>query len=56
MLTLSRNLDYNPGEVLQLQRAESLLRGEMINELAQRIVNSVLTLSARISGLDSADT
>ena len=56
VLTLSRNLDYNPGQVLQLQRAESLLRAEMVNELAQRIVNRVLTLSARISGLESADT
>ena len=56
VLTLSRNLDYNPGEVLQLQREESLIRAEMVNELAQRIVKRVLTLSEVMAGPISADS
>lgn len=45
ILTLSRSLDYDRGEVLQLQRDERLLRDELVDELAKQIVKRILTIS-----------
>ena len=44
-LTLSRNLDYDRGEVLQLQREESFLRSELVDEVVKRIVERLLKFS-----------
>ena len=45
-LTLSRNLDYDRGEVLQLQREESFLRSELVDEVVKRIIDRLLKFSA----------
>ena len=55
-LTLSRNLDYDRGEVLQLQREESFLRGELVDEVVKRIVERLLKFSANNVGHGAASS
>ena len=49
-ITLSRNLDYDRGQVLQLEQDETLLRNELVGEVARRILTRLMTLSAKRSG------
>jgi LPS-assembly lipoprotein len=46
-LTLSRNLDYDLGEILQLQHDEELLRREIIDEVVKRIIMRLTTVSGK---------
>ena len=46
-ITLSRNLDYDRGQVLQLEQDEALLRNELVNEVVRRILTRLMTLSAK---------
>jgi outer membrane lipopolysaccharide assembly protein LptE/RlpB len=46
-ITLSRNLDYDRGHVLQLEQDETLLRNELVDEVVRRIVTRLTTLSAK---------
>ena len=46
-ITLSRNLDYDRGQVLQLEQDESLLRNELVDEVVSRILTRLMTLSAK---------
>ena len=43
-ITLSRNLDYDRGQVLQLEQNETLLRNELIDEVVGRIMTRLMTL------------
>jgi len=45
-ITLSRNLDYDRGQVLQLEQDETLLRDELVDEVVRRIMTRLMTLSA----------
>ena len=45
-ITLSRNLDYDRGQVLQLEQDETLLRNELVDEVVRRIMTRLMTLSA----------
>ena len=45
-ITLSRNLDYDRGQVLQLEQGEILLRNELVDEVVSRILTRLMTLSA----------
>ena len=45
-ITLSRNLDYDRGQVLQLEQNETLLRNELVDEVVRRILTRLMTLSA----------
>ena len=45
-ITLSRNLDYDSGQVLQLEQDESLLRDELVDEVVRRILTRLMTVSA----------
>ena len=45
-ITLSRNLDYDRGQVLQLEQDESLLRNELVDEVVSRILTRLMTMSA----------
>ena len=45
-ITLSRNLDYDRGQVLQLEQDESLLRNELVDEVVRRILTRLMTMSA----------
>ena len=45
-ITLSRNLDYDRGQVLQLEQDESLLRNELVDEVVRRILTRLMTISA----------
>ena len=46
-ITLSRNLDYDRGQVLQLEQDETLLRNELVDEVVRRIMTRLMTLSAK---------
>jgi LPS-assembly lipoprotein len=46
-ITLSRNLDYDRGQVLQLEQDETLLRNELVEEVVTRILTRLMTLSAK---------
>ena len=46
-ITLSRNVDYDRGQVLQLEQDETLLRNELIDEVVRRILTRLMTLSAK---------
>ena len=46
-ITLSRNLDYDRGQVLQLEQDEILLRSELVEEVVRRILTTLITLSAK---------
>ena len=46
-ITLSRNLDYDRGQVLQLEQDETLLRNELIDEVVSRILTRLMTLSTK---------
>ena len=46
-ITLSRNLDYDRGQVLQLEKDETLLRNELVDEVVRRILTRLMTLSAK---------
>ena len=46
-ITLSRNLDYDRGQVLQLEQDETLLRNELVDEVVRRILTRLMTLSAK---------
>ena len=46
-ITLSRNLDYDRGQVLQLEQDETLLRNELVEEVVSRILTRLMTLSAK---------
>jgi outer membrane lipopolysaccharide assembly protein LptE/RlpB len=46
-ITLSRNLDYDRGQVLQLEQDETLLRNELVDEVVKRILTRLMTLSAK---------
>ena len=48
-ITLTRNLDYDRGQVLQLERDERLLRNELVDEVVKRILTRLMTLSAKRS-------
>ena len=48
-ITLSRNLDYDRGQVLQLEKDETLLRNELVDEVVRRILTRLMTLSAKRS-------
>lgn len=48
-ITLSRNLDYDRGQVLQLEQDEALLRDELVNEVVKRILTELMTVSERSS-------
>jgi LPS-assembly lipoprotein len=45
-LILSRNLDYDSGQVLQLEQEEALLREAMLDELVERILARLMALKA----------
>ena len=45
-ITLIRSLDYDRGQVLQLEQDESLLRNELVDEVVRRILTRLLTMSA----------
>ena len=45
-ITLSRNLDYDRGQVLQLEQDEALLRNELVDEVVRRILTRLMILSA----------
>jgi LPS-assembly lipoprotein len=45
-LTLSRNLNYDSGQVLQLEYEEALLREAMLDELVERILGRLMSLIA----------
>ena len=46
-ITLSRNLDYDRGQVLQLEQDETLLRNGLVDEVVRRILTRLMTLSAK---------
>ena len=46
-ITLSRNLDYDRGQVLQLEQDETLLRNELVDEVVRRILTRLMSLSAK---------
>ena len=46
-ITLSRNLDYDRGQVLQLEQDETLLRNELVQEAVRRMLTRLMTLSAK---------
>ena len=46
-ITISRNLDYDRGQVLQLEQDETLLRNELVDEVVRRILTRLMTLSAK---------
>ena len=46
-ITLSRNLDYDRGQVLQLEKGETLLRNELVDEVVRRILTRLMSLSAK---------
>ena len=46
-ITLSRNLDYDRGQVLQLEQGETILRNELVAEVVRRIMTRLMTLSAK---------
>ena len=46
-ITLSRNLDYDRGQVLQLEQDETLLRNELVEEAVRRMLTRLMTLSAK---------
>ena len=46
-ITLSRNLDYDRGQVLQLEQDETLLRNELVDEVVKRILTRLMILSAK---------
>ena len=46
-ITLIRNLDYDRGQVLQLERDEALLRKELLDEVVKRILTRLMTLSEK---------
>jgi len=46
-ITLNRNLDYDRGQVLQLEQDETLLRNELVDEVVRRILTRLMTLSAK---------
>ena len=48
-ITLSRNLDYDRGQVLQLEHDETLLRNELVEEAVTRMLTRLMTLSAKHS-------
>ena len=48
-ITLSRNLDYDRGQVLQLEQDETLLRDELVDEVVRRIMTRLMTLSVERS-------
>ena len=48
-ITLSRNLDYDRGQVLQLEQDETLLRNELVEEAVRRMLTRLMTLSAKRS-------
>ena len=48
-ITLSRNLDYDRGQVLQLEQDETLLRNELVEEAVRRMLTRLMTLSAKYS-------
>jgi LPS-assembly lipoprotein len=54
-VTLRRNLDYDRGQVLQLEQEETLLRNELVDQVVKRILNRLITLSAKRPGRIPAD-
>ena len=54
-IILSRNLDYDRGQVLQLEQDEILLRNKLVDEVARRILTRLMTLSAKYSTRIPAD-
>ena len=46
-VTLSRNLHYDRGQVLQLEQDETLLRNELVEKVVRRILTRLMTLSAK---------
>ena len=46
-ITLSRNLDYDRGQVLQLEQDETLLRNELVEEAVRRVLTRLMTLAAK---------
>lgn len=46
-ITLSHNLDYDRGQVLQLEQDETLLRNELVDEVVKRILTRLMILSAK---------
>ena len=46
-ITLSRNLDYDRGQVLQLEQDETLLRDELVDEVVRRILTRLMSVSAK---------
>ena len=45
-ITLSRNLDYDRGQVLQLEQDELLLRNELVDDVVRRILTRLMTMLA----------
>ncbi len=44
-ITLSSSLDYDRGQVLQLEQDESVLRNELVDEVVRRIVTRLMTMT-----------
>jgi LPS-assembly lipoprotein len=47
IITLTRKLDYDRGQVLQLEQDERLLRKELVDEAVRRILTRLMALSAK---------